>query len=208
MIASFCLLALAGPAAADITGGAVTGGTASLPVNGGIFKNLTSTLPSAVGNNNINTWDLNAFDEVQNYTLASALVTDTGTIAAGTVIDSEYVIFDPPGNGGSLIGYVKFSGAILGMFNTEAGLTASNGLGDAPTVTYHDPADVGLELPGDSVTIDLINPNQIDWSTSASNPGDSVRVITAGVPEPGTVLLFGMFASVLLLFRRRVNSSR
>jgi hypothetical protein len=197
--------------------GAVTGGTAK--TNDGTYVLLSvpwggaSTPVNTVGDNNFNTWNLNAFDEVQNYTLTSPLVTTTGTIAAGTVIDSQYVFFDPAGRGGRLIGDVQFNGDVLGIITTKDGLEDTNKLlGDAG-VDYQDSNDVGLE-PRDSVTIDPSNQEEIEWDTSASNPGDSVRVITAGdpppVPEPGSTLLMGSgFASLLLLFgRRRKKTTR
>jgi hypothetical protein len=206
------LFVAAAPVWAGAIGGAVTGGQANK--NDGTYVLLSvpwgdaSTPANTVGDNNFNTWNLYAFDEVQNYTLTSPLVTSTGTIAAGTSIDSQYVFFDPPGDGGKLIGDVQFDGEVLGIITTQEGLEDTNKLLGDTGVDYKDTADVGLES-GDSVIIDPSNADEIEWDTSASSPGDSVRVITAdppSVPEPASTLLMGSgFASLLFLLRRKKN---
>jgi hypothetical protein len=149
--------------------------------------------------------NLFAFDERQNFTLTSNLTTQVGEtlVLAGTVINSDLVTFEP-GIGLSLTGHVDFAARVLGIITSHASMGASNFLGD-PGITYLDPGDIGLE-PGDFVTIDSSNPNQIDWDTRASIPGDSVRIITAAiaaVPEPAALLLFG---TVLVLVGRKLRS--
>jgi len=193
-------LIAAGPARADnITGGAVTGGSAFTA--GGTFDHLTvpfgtvTSPANTVGNDNFeDSPNLFAFAEVQNRTLTSNLATDVGQnpIPAGTTINSDFVTFEPDGSGFDLIGHVDFSSKVLGIITLDASLIASEFLG-ASGITYMYVPDVGLE-PGDVVSIDGSNPNQIDWNTSASVPGDSVRVITAAavttpVPEPSSLLL-------------------
>jgi len=189
-------LIAAGPAQADITGGAVTGGSAFTA--GGIFVDLpvpwgaVTSPANTVGNDNFKgSPDLFAFAEQQNVTLIANLATNVGLtpVPAGTKVNSYFVTFEPDGAGFDLIGHVDFSSPVLAIITLDAQLIASNFLGDAG-ITYLDPVDVGLEA-GDSVTIDGANKNQIDWDTSASVPGDSVRVITAVVPEPSSLLLFG-----------------
>lgn len=203
---------------ANITGGAVTAGSALTA--GGTFVDLTvpwgsvSTPANTVGNANFLTPDLYAFSETQNFALTSTLAAQVGqtSISAGTVVNSFFVTFEPGGAGYNLIGHVDFSAPVLAIITSDASLAASNFLGDAG-ITYLDPGSVGLEA-GDSVTIDASNPDQIDWNTSASTPGDSVRVIlgvptTTAVPEPSSVLLsmIGLLAGGFAM-KRKMGSRR
>ena len=210
-------LVAAGPVRADnITGGAVTGGTAFTA--GAVFDHLSvpwgsvTTPANTVGNDNFNgSPNLFAFAEQQNFTLTSNLATNVGQnpVLAGTVVSSDFVTFEPDGTGYNLIGHVDFSTPVLAIVTLDAQLIASNFLGDAG-ITYLDPVNVGLEV-GDSVTIDGSNPDQIDWNTSASVPGDSVRVITAAgpapVPEPSSLLLLGAaLCGVAVTMKRKLYS--
>jgi len=209
-------LTAAGSVFADsITGGAVTGGSAFTA--GGTFVNLpvpwgaASTPVNTVGDVNFRTPDLYAFAESQSYTLTSPLTAQVGqtSIAAGTAVNSFFVTFEPGGAGYLLLGHVTFNAPVLAIITSDGSLTASNYLGDAG-IKYLDPVDVGLE-PGDSVTIDGSNSNQIDWDTSASTPGDSVRVIlgpaaTNATPEPSTLPIagFGVMLVSTILKRRKL----
>jgi hypothetical protein len=189
----------------SITGGAVTGGSAFTA--GGTFVDLSvpwgtaSTPANTVGDANFGTPDLYAFAESQSFTLTSALTAQVGqtSIAAGTAVNSFFVTLEPGGAGFLLVGHVDFNAPVLAIITSDGSLTASNFLGDAG-ITYLDPTSVGLES-GDFVTIDGSNPDQIDWNTTASTPGDSVRVIlgpaTTAVPEPFTLPAVGFG---LLLF--------
>jgi hypothetical protein len=196
------LLAMTSPAFASIIGGAVTGGDSGgtfvqLPVPWGSISSPANT----VGDNNFNNPNLNAFDEQQNVTLSAALTTNVGMnpIAAGTRVSSEFVFFDPAATS-TMVGYVTFNTPVLGIITEQGTLIASNFLG-APGIKYLDPADVGLES-GDSVIIDPSHPNRIDWDTSASSPGDHVRVILQAVPEPSTIVALGIGLVSFLALRR------
>jgi PEP-CTERM motif len=205
LIAVCCLLALAVPAGASVVGGSVsTGGTfVKLSVPWGSVTSPANT----VGNDNFGTNNLNlyAFDEVQNYTLTAPLVTDIGTnpIPTGTIISSQFVTFEPSSSvNENLIGNVTFSTKVLAIITQQGTLIASNFLG-APGITYLDPSAVGLET-GDSVTISGLY--TIHWDTFATSPGDSVRVITAATPEPGTMIMFGSgIIGLAGLLRRKIN---
>lgn len=202
---AIAVLVAAAPAWADnITGGSVTSGSA-----GATFEDLTSSPPAAVGDNDLGgSLNLIAFTEQVNVTLTSALAAQVGltSVPAGTTINSDFVTLEPGDHTETLIGTVDFGSKILAVITSDGSLIASNFLG-IPGITYNDPVDVGLE-PGDSATIDAGNPDQLDWHTTAEVPGDSVRVITAGVapvPEPSSLILFGtLIIGAVLITRRRI----
>ncbi|MGA8143978.1 MAG: PEP-CTERM sorting domain-containing protein [Candidatus Acidiferrales bacterium] len=214
---AFLALTSAGAARADIVGGAVTGGTAQTA--GGVFVALTTPLmnlfgtPDSVGNDNFQSPNLFAFNEAQNFTLTAPLVLDSGSIAAGTIVSSQYVFFDP-GPGKRVIGTVDFGSDILAIITRTGTLVTSDFLG-ASGVNYVNTTNRGLEA-GDSVTLN--GPSEILVDVFASSPGDYVRVITAGttatatVPEPSSIVLVGvgLGASLVGLTRRRraLNSHR
>jgi hypothetical protein len=215
VFAGLALLVACVPARADIIGGMVTGGTALLA--GGTFVKLTTPLlnpfgpPDSVGNDNFQSPNLFAFDEIQNFTLSAPLVEDVGlsTIAAGTVISSYYVFFDP-GPTEEVIGTVNFDSTVLGIITGTSALASSDFLA-AAGVNYLNPADRGLEA-GDSVTIS--GAQQILFDTVASSPGDYVRVITVGTPEttpapePGSAAPMALGVSGLAVFGRKRKSLR
>lgn len=121
---------MAGAASAAVTGGAITGGTASP----GSFVILTPLF--AVGNNNQqNNSALFAWNEQQNVLLAAPLVTDLGgTIAAGTRVASHGVVFDPVA-ARTVVGSVTFDRPILGLIWQTSRLVATDGLLGLPTIT-------------------------------------------------------------------------
>lgn len=183
------------PALAAVTGGSLTGGTAF--INGGSFQIIAP--PATVGRDNFNNDNVRAFDERQRFTLSSALAVDAGsTIAAGRVVNSHAVNFDPR-RGRTAIGTVVFNGPVLGIIWTRSKLMASNFLGASGT-TYLTPGNVGFETRQDSASF---SGNTVSFRLTASSPGDTFRVITA-VPEPSTwammLIGFGMISTAL---RRR-----
>jgi PEP-CTERM motif len=196
VFACLALLVTCVPARADIVSGAVTGGSAQMA--GGVFVKLTTPLmnpfgtPNSVGNDNFQSPNLFAFDEVQNISLAAPLVLDVGSspIAAGTLLSSYYVFFDP-GPTQQVIGTVNFDSTVLGIITGTSDLASGDFLA-TPGVNYRNPALRGLEA-GDSVTIS--GTQQILFDTTASSPGDYVRVITVGTtgtattPEPSSAAL-------------------
>ena len=204
-------------AMAEIVSGDVTGGTALTA--GGTFVKLTTPLanpfgpPDSVGNDNFQSPNLFGFDEDQNILLTSPLTVDVGSspIPAGTTVASHYVFFDP-GPSLRVIGNVNFDSPVLGIITSTSTLADSDFLANTG-VNYLNPGQRGLEA-GDSVTIS--GTDQILFDTSASSPGDYVRVLTAfspaaaAVPEPRFTLLLalGLGGLAVALYRRRSQSLR
>lgn len=141
-----------------------------------------------------------AFDELQQFTLTSALTTDQGIIAAGTTISSHMILFNRASGSASVnaSGGVSFSGDVLGTMSDLNGalLDASDYLG-APGTTYQSGfSNRGLES-NDSLT--LVPTDSVLFSFNVSQPGDWVRVITEApapvpVPAAGALLLLGLGA--------------
>jgi hypothetical protein len=188
--------ALAAPAAAVVSGGALTGGSAFS--NGGVFQVVANPSGLTVGGDNFGNNNVRAFNEVQDFVLAGNLAVNTGgPILAGTTIRSHYVNFDPAQQRGA-IGTITFNGPILGIIWERRQLIDSHFLG-AAGVNYVNPTLVGFE-DNDFATF---SGNTVSYDLNASSPGDSFRVIT-GVPEPESwAMLIAGFGLVGWAARRR-----
>ena len=164
--------------------------------------------PAVLGRDPIGSDSLYAFYEQQDYVLAQALRVNGGWIEDGTLISSQYLLYDPTKRTRRSI-TATFDAPILGIMSTKKRLRRSDFLG-AEGVDYRRFRHRWFEWrdsyrisdDGYSVTLRL----------RASTPGDYLRVVTAGqtltppppppvdppaVPEPGAALLFG--AGALLL---------
>jgi PEP-CTERM motif len=207
-VAGLCALAAlawSGGAYADILSGSGTGAVFAklFPSNGPppIFQ---------VGNDN---WNVNGvfwgFDE-RTLTVRAPLTAFSSaggpatTLAAGTRVQSHYIFYDPVA--GSFSGTVLFANPILGVIWDTTGLSASDPLFGLPSVTYNSVPATGLELGADTFSFSG-STLSVNWS--ASNPGDSIRVLTAAVPEPGSyaMMLAGLGAFGALTYRRRSRVS-
>jgi hypothetical protein len=158
-----------------------------------------------VGNDNFQSPNLFGFDENQNILIA--VTADVGgPIPAGSTVASHYIFFDP-GPSENVIGTVNFDSDVLAIFTSTGALASTDFLAHTG-VNYLSPTLRGLEA-GDSVTIS--GPRQILFNTTASSPGDYVRVLTtfspvaAAAPEPGPIDMLGSGLAVLavLLYGRK-----
>lgn len=222
-----CAGAVSGQAAViDAIGGAsrivdTSGGTKV--VSQGAAPTILSgaDVPGDVNDDAAYNTGIQAFDEVQNFVLANDLNVDNGgTISAGTTVSSHMVFLNSgPGNNKLLIVHgaggdkendvsFQFDGEILGVMSDYDGgseIDSSSFLGADSTVYPTTAFDArGLEgdtpwIPGDkkndwySFTDDTIS-----VGFRVTEPGDWIRVITAGTP-PGPLAPVPVPASILLL---------
>ncbi len=178
------------------------------------YTNLTLiSAPAIVGDDfltNQSLPDAVIFYEQQNVTLTSALVTETGVIAKGTVVSSAFFAVQSLSSL-TLSSSVTFDGAVLGVIYEDgsADWAASDFLG-APGTTYDEDPSVCPQCgfdPADSLTIEG---DTVDFNNVFAQPGDFARVIydPPQTPEPGSICLFG--AGLVFLatrLRKRIVSS-
>ena len=171
---------------------------------------ITTTPPNPIAPNP-NNGILLAWDEVQNFTLLADLrvdrVFDTGAsfisnagggdffIAAGTVVSSHYLQWDPGlGSASSVQATIVLDSQVFAFITSDQNLFDSDAALGLPGLDYNDFGLRGLEVAD---TTSFSGPNTaINWT--ASSPGDWTRLITAyspaaasPVPEPSTILLLG-----------------
>jgi hypothetical protein len=162
------------------------------------------------------------FAEKQGHTLATNLAADItapgtsplpadpanlnlspGTMASGTVVDSFYLHFDPPGSSDRLEGSLLFDRDVLGLMTLADALTGSHGeLGVAGTIYGSGPLEHSHPEFPDFVTLSD-DRRTVSFSINAGMGHDSIRIVTSAVPEPGTALLLGLGGASLLAARRR-----
>jgi PEP-CTERM motif len=195
---------------AVVCGSARADGIVNITSN--VTVNQTTPAPgSTVGANFLITLGLTpglAFDEQQNVVLSSSLANDTGTIAAGTVVSSYFVVFNVPfSEGTDQSTTITFSKPVLGIvfMDGSSAWAASDFLG-LSTLNYQDNATVCPSCGYEAGETATFAGDQAFLNSGFSVPGDFARIITAGnttVPEPGSLTLLCLGLAVPLLRKRK-----
>ena len=181
--------------------------TTCVGVGGGSCTLHIISAPAHVGNDFLVNQGLPAhviFDEMQNVTLSNPLVTDTGIIAAGTRVDSEFYAVNSV-NGGTVNTTATFSGKVLGVVYQDASLAlfaASDFLG-APGTTYTESTCSACGFEAGIDKINFILGDTVGFHNSFGEPGDFARVIVAATPLPATLPLLASGLGVMGYFARR-----
>lgn len=189
--------------------------TAQIVSVGGAVVEVSAP-PSVTGDAYQHDTEIRIFHERQEVTGAAVTVNVTtpgfvnsggtlsaGVIAAGTLMSSYYLIWDPATGTRRASGSATFAQDILGIVVLTGDLTASNWLG-APGTLYPTSGLVGLELGDDRLTLSS-DRRTVSVDFNASTPGDRIRIITGPqpVPEPFTLGLAGLGLATALRRRKR-----
>lgn len=180
LLAVFAALIVA-PAAADIVGGQVTGGS-----SGGTFQLIAA--PPTVGPDAFQSPDLLAFNERQDVELLAPLPLRPGVVAGpGSVLSSHYVAFDPD-SPSTIEGLVDFDEPVVGILSGPQ-LAGTNALFGLPGTTYVTPQGIGPD-PNDEIRVVGQQLRRVLIEFAANSPGDHFRVLTGTVvPEPAAWML-------------------
>ena len=139
-----------------------------------------------------------AWDERQNVVLAAPLRVDrvfnTGAsfvssagggdyfLAAGTIVSSHYIQWDPNGTG-SVQTTISLDSQVFAFIFADANLAASDPILGLPGLNYNTFTNRGIES-GDTTSFDGLD-TAINWN--APTPGDWARLITAYSPTAAPV---------------------
>lgn len=189
------VFAMAGRANASLIG--VTGPNSSAGIAPAIIAAPPYSLDDIMTN-----WGMKGFDEIQGFITTVAHVTDSGSIAAGTYVDSHMIFLNSPGL--SVLQHHNvvwtFSGAILGVMSDQHGNLEANSTFElgSPGTNYTVPiSGSGPAAPFPARGMEnndwytLLSPNTLQVNMWVTEPGDWIRVVTEDetIPEPGTLLL-------------------
>ena len=177
----------AGAAIIGVTGPNSSAGTAAAIIGA----------PTHVLDNLVTNTGQQGFDEAQGVITSMADSIDGGLLAAGSYVDSHMIFLNSPKT--SLLTHSKvqwtFSGSILGVMSDYWGnfeKASSQELGNPATLypSLADPPFAARGLEGGDVY--FISGNTLTLTMGVTQPGDWIRVITTPIPEPATMLLFGV----------------
>lgn len=195
--------------------------TAITPCTGANACTITTSPPNPV-TQNPNDGILLLWDEVQNFTLTTALrvdrVFDTNAsfvtavsggdyeLAAGTIVSSHYVPWDPGNGSASTVNAtIRADSQIFAFITSDANLASSDPFLGLPGINYNTFGLRGLEV-GDTT---VFNGADVDISWSAGSPGDWTRLITAysptaAVPVPASgIAMLALVPMAAWMVRRR-----
>lgn len=211
--------------------------TVTTTAQGGIVslsdKATTASTPNSLAAGSLESNSkLYVFAEAQQVTLAGSITTDiaqpgtyswffpsllassSGTIAAGTVVDSYLLHFDPKGTPKwwkpkKISAGVTFDTPILGIEVLSSSLAATDSPLGLPGTTYESGSGRGVEaFLQDRITLSAdLRTITADFRNASSV--DEIRIITASaVPEPATCLLGVIGLVVFGWHRRRAHGRR
>ena len=182
--------------AGSVASAAVLGVTGDVSIIG-----TPSSVTNATPNSNTS---MLVFNEVQNLVLGSNITTSTGTILAGTRVNSQMVLLNRVSNTTllKLKGTVTFDGLILGFITSTAGLAATDAILGAVGTTYEKFRLRGLE---GNESVSGQGTSTLALNLIVRQPGDWMRVVTvAAVPVPAAgFLLVGALGGLAALRRRK-----
>jgi len=145
-------------------------------------------------------------------TLGADLVTNTGTILAGTTVASFYIHMDGVGSDSTVVnsvGSIEFSENVLGIvYSNGAGgslvlLNATDPTLGVPGVTYNQNVFRGTQENGLDISLTAAGKTVTFENGVETQQQESFRVITAVVPEPSSTALFGLAGLALIARRKR-----
>ena len=185
--------------------------------------------PAFASNNVAFNFGMQGFDEAQDVVTTVAHLADgqlglAAVIAVGSFVDSHMIFMNKNFSGALTHADVTwtFAGKILAIMSGNDGVNEANssfelgapgtdytasggGLGSAAPFTDRgledDPYDATIGF--DTLSFSMLTPNSLTVSMRVTQPGDWIRVVTAAVPVPAAIWLFGTALIGFIGFSRR-----